>query len=413
MNNVESQIKILVVGDPFSIHCNRFVNLLQETGYQVRLFSCEFFYNIEEHLKDIILYVDQPKIGPVRGVRIKTTWPLEMDCFRWPKSYSLLNKFFGTGSKKRPREKELARVIGKWRPHVVFSLKMQNEGYTVSKTRELMGDGFTSKWIHFNWGTDIEFFGKHPDYVQAHLPKIKKVLELCDFHIADCHRDAVQALKLGLKGLQLGVCLANGGFDLDTLQTIGDEADKSRKVILIKGRQGGYVGKAFHVLHALRMVPRELLEGYKIRVIMATPDVSGAAQFLSYLDGLDYKVIPRVDYRYLLGLFASSRIAISASDVDGSPVFLAESMAMGAFPIHSDMDSVREWVRHGENGFLFPVDDIQALSNCIIDALRQDRLMESAREINLRITKERMNRDNIRQFIKDTIEQKVLKNILH
>lgn len=410
---MSSNIKILVVGDPNSIHCNRFVNLLQEIGYQVRIFSSRFSYNIEEHLKDIVLYVGQLGISPTRGIKLKVTWPWEMDCFRWRKVYYLLDKLFSISAKKIPREKALAGIIERWQPHVVFSLKMQNEGYIVSKTRELMGDSFQSRWIHFNWGTDIEFFGKTPGYKQEHLPKIKKVLELCDFHIADCRRDAAQASQFGFKGLQLGTCIANGGFNLDSLETIRNEADQSRKVILIKGRQGGYVGKAFHVLEALRMVPHELLMGYKIRVIMATPDVSGAVQFLAHLDGLDYKVIPRVDYRYLLGLFASSRIAVSASDVDGTPIFLAETMAMGAFPIHSNMDSVREWVRHGENGFLFPVDDIRALGDCIIKALQQDRLMDSAREINQRITAERMNRTNIRGIIKDTIEQKVLKYNLH
>jgi glycosyltransferase involved in cell wall biosynthesis len=402
-------IKILVLADPASIHANRFVNLLKDIGYRIRMFRSDFYYTFEEHLHDTLIYVALPGLEPSRGLRMYVCWPMVMDCFRWNWFYKTLCRLFKQSPRNRPREIDLVKVIRKWNPQIIFSLKMQNEGYTVAKTREIMGKHFTPQWVHFNWGTDIEYFGKHSDHLQEHLPKIKSVLEQCDFHLADCHRDARQAVEYGLRGVQLGTCLANGGFDLKILRDIGKAADQNRKVIVIKGRQGGYVGKAFHILKALRNVSRNLLKNYKIRIIMATPDVKGAAEFLAYLDGLDYKVLPKLNYHYLLGLFASSRLALSATDVDGTPGFLIEAMAMGAFPIHSDMESIREWITHGENGLLFPVDDINALTRCIIRALTDDSLVESARHTNRQITMERMDRHKIRAFIKDTIEQKILR----
>jgi glycosyltransferase involved in cell wall biosynthesis len=401
-------VKILVVGDPASIHANRFVNLLKEIGYNVRIFHSGFNYKLEEHLNNTVVYVAHPGLEPVRGIRIKVCWPMEMDCFQWRWLYMILRRLYKGDPKDRSRELDLVKIIKKWKPDIVFSLKMQDEGYTVSRAREKMGKAFKSKWIHFNWGTDIEFFGKHADYKTQHLPRIKKVLSSCDFHIADCKRDCLQASEYGFRGISLGHSPANGGFDLDELQQIGKKANPARNVILIKGRQGGYVGKAFNVLASIQKVAG-LLRNYKIRIIMPSLEVKGAAAFLSYHYGLDCKALPRLSYDYLLGLYASSRIAISASDVDGSPLFLLEAMAMGAFPIHSDMDSVREWIRDGENGLLFPVDDIDAIKTCITQAIGDDNLIKSAREINWEITRERMDRNKTREFIKDTIEKKVLR----
>jgi glycosyltransferase involved in cell wall biosynthesis len=83
-------------------------------------------------------------------------------------------------------------------------------------------------------------------------------------------------------------------------------------------------------------------------------------------------------------------------------------MALGALPIHSDMESIREWVEDGVNGLLFPVDDVEALARCIEHGLGDDALVDSARERNWTLAQERMDRGKIRQMIKELIEQRVM-----
>ena len=53
----KSQIKILVVGNPGSIHAARFVNLLQEIGYHVEIFQSEISYDQDEHLKNMVIHI--------------------------------------------------------------------------------------------------------------------------------------------------------------------------------------------------------------------------------------------------------------------------------------------------------------------------------------------------------------------
>jgi glycosyltransferase involved in cell wall biosynthesis len=423
-----AQLKVLVAGDPASIHANRFVCLLQEIGYDVRMFQSAHYFVQEEHLRNTIVYISNIEPGgaweiPVNGNTVVAGFPLEMGYGgRWHAIYAIYlwlwtrltggvaRRVLGRGAPKPARALHLRKVIARWRPGLIISLKMQDDGYTVAEALSTPLAGPRPKWVHFTWGTDIEFFGKHPDYAPAHLPRIRQVLENCDYLISDCNRDQLQAGEFGFRGVKLGQCIAPGGFDLALVGMLREEAGPARDVILVKGREGNFVGKALNVIKALgRIAP--LLKGYRIRFVMATGPVREAVQELAKEHGLDCEVSPFLAYRDLLLCFGRSRLAISASDVDGTPSFLIEAMAMGALPVHSDMVSIREWVEDGVNGLLFPVDDVAALASCIERALSDDPLLSTARERNWELAQERMDRNRIRATVKEWIERRVLASL--
>jgi glycosyltransferase involved in cell wall biosynthesis len=94
---------------------------------------------------------------------------------------------------------------------------------------------------------------------------------------------------------------------------------------------------------------------------------------------------PREIARYL----SDADLFISTSLSDGNNVSLNEAMACGAFPIATDIPANREWIRHGENGFLTGVRDSHALAGLAVQALRQRDLRVRAAEINWEIIQRR------------------------
>ncbi len=123
------KIRILVAGDPASIHANRFVNLLQEIGYEVRVFQSEHYYWQEEHLRNSVLYVSAfnrpPDNGPVNGNILKITHPFEVSYSRW-----IARILAGVSIVKNiqlPSHQRLAKILKSWHPDIIFSLKMQND----------------------------------------------------------------------------------------------------------------------------------------------------------------------------------------------------------------------------------------------------------------------------------------------
>lgn len=413
MDKKPGAIRILVVGEPSNIHTGRFVSLLQEIGYDIRIFRSALCCAVDEHIRNAIIYALPPYPGPFHNNTIKILHPVETECGKFhsellTKIYKFRNELPTLASFFfRDREKDLAKLILKWKPHVVLSIKMQNDGYTVSKVKKMLGNRFKAKWIHFSWGTDLEYYAKHPEQAPDHIPRIKELLSHLDWHIADCKRDTRSAFDFGFKGKALGECLAPGGFDLAYLKRIRAENNENRNVILVKGRHlegegRGVAGRSLNILTALHNMADDI-RGYKIKIFYASEYTKIIAKYLSAIDGLDYEIVPRVPYRKILELYAQSRIAISASESEGTPSFLLEAMGMGALPIHSDVDSVHDWAQHGDNALFFPLDDINALMSCIRRGLEDDELFEKAQRLNWDIVEERADRRKVAEYVKESI----------
>jgi glycosyltransferase involved in cell wall biosynthesis len=104
-------------------------------------------------------------------------------------------------------------------------------------------------------------------------------------------------------------------------------------------------------------------------------------KFIRFLGSVPHEAMP--------DLLTKADIYVSTSLYDGTSVSLLEAMASGCFPVVSDIPSNQEWIRDGENGFLFPVNDEQYLANKIIDAIRDKGLLEKARKENRSISEEK------------------------
>ncbi len=406
-------LRILVAGTAASVHTGRFVLLLQEIGYDVRVFNCSMDYAEDEHIRNTHLYVSHRRASANSNVLQKWPQPLltELTCYAWRlwgRVDSSKQQTFMTWSAHDDRlaASSLEKIVRDWLPDLVISLKMQNDGYAVAKVREIIGDGFP-RWLHFNWGTDIAYFGLDPIERPKHIDRIRAVLEKCDFHIADCDRDVRLAREFGLKGESLGSCIATGGFESDQLSEIRGRHPGPRRNIVVKGRHWPPVGVGMNIVQALAGLTHEL-GGWRVKFMMCTPDVEQAVKALA-ADGAPFEVLPRLPYDELLAEFAQARFTISATNVDGTPLFLAETIALGSVPVHSDLDSVREWVRDGENGLLFAASDIEGLKQKIRVALRDDAFVETASRKNLNIATERMNRQIIRDHVRDLIEHRIMR----
>lgn len=77
----------------------------------------------------------------------------------------------------------------------------------------------------------------------------------------------------------------------------------------------------------------------------------------------------QVSQTELLGWYHWADVFISPSHVDGSSVSLMEALACGLPCLVSDIPANKEWVTDGENGWLFPDGDVDALAAKIIQAM--------------------------------------------
>lgn len=91
-----------------------------------------------------------------------------------------------------------------------------------------------------------------------------------------------------------------------------------------------------------------------------------------------------------------ARSIIIASDDEGFPFALVEGMSSGLVPISTPVGTVTDFVRDGENGFIFPVGDDEALSRIMLrlidDPELHRRLRNQALEIREHVGYEAMTK---------------------
>lgn len=97
----------------------------------------------------------------------------------------------------------------------------------------------------------------------------------------------------------------------------------------------------------------------------------------------------RVSLERLVVLLRTCDVYASAVPTDGVSASLLEAMACGAWPVVTDNEANRLWIRPGVTGDLIPVGDVAATSRAIVDALTDAGRAASASESNRALVCER------------------------
>jgi glycosyltransferase involved in cell wall biosynthesis len=99
-----------------------------------------------------------------------------------------------------------------------------------------------------------------------------------------------------------------------------------------------------------------------------------------------------------------AHVYVSLVSTEGVSASLLEAMACGVFPIVPDIPANRLWIQDGTNGFLVPMEDWRRdqvrgflapptdrtqLADKIVRALRDERLRQSARDINVELVRQK------------------------
>jgi len=130
-------------------------------------------------------------------------------------------------------------------------------------------------------------------------------------------------------------------------------------------------------------------QGHLIRDILSNGGVLEQVTFAGQINNAD---LPR--------FYQMADLYISASHVDGSSVSLMEALACGLPCLVSDIPANKEWVREGENGWLFRDGDVDDLAAKITQALENRKLLPQIGQNARMIAEERADwRKNVQKLL--------------
>jgi len=76
-------------------------------------------------------------------------------------------------------------------------------------------------------------------------------------------------------------------------------------------------------------------------------------------------------------------------------------MSIGCLPVCGDIESIREWIRNGENGILVDPNDAYALSEAVQRGILDEEFRHTAAGRNREIIRERAEVSTVRQQVAD------------
>jgi glycosyltransferase involved in cell wall biosynthesis len=138
------------------------------------------------------------------------------------------------------------------------------------------------------------------------------------------------------------------------------------------------------------------LQGYRVAIYMASPEVKIAAELFSKKTGIPVELVPHCSHEEMMRLYGQARIYVGLSISDAISTSLLEAIVMGAFPIQSCTSCADEWIVDGESGFIVPAEDPEPVSAAIRRAISDDNLVNRAAEINGRTAESRLDENILR-----------------
>lgn len=283
----------------------------------------------------------------------------------------------------------LRRVICSLHPDLVHAMRIPYEGMLAALAQP------SAPLLLSVWGNDFTLHARATPFMRL---LTRHALQRADALHADCQRDIHLARLWGFEDTKLTLVLPGaGGVQLEvfyppagweaTEEAIEREIVERGKTILQPRGFRAYVRNDVF----FRAIPFVLQEEPRARFICPNMLHEPQAEKWVAQAGVEAAVqlLPAQSRAQMAQLYRQARVMVSPSEHDGTPNTLLESMASGCLPVAGDLDSIREWLTHGENGLLCDPGSAFDLAQAMLHALRDNDLYRRARARNLQLVCER------------------------
>lgn len=358
-------MKLCIVGDVHSIHVKRFAHYFLEKGYDVHIIT---------YTQGKLDSGSTHYIGPYEA-------PKRLD-------YRSIKQLFGI--RKRTRG-----IIDELKPDLVHAVYLQDSGFFAALS------GF-HPLVVTALGSDILI---HPYRSTAYRIMTTHILKKAD---------AIQSVgdHLTKKLVELGaspkkIITVPLGVDLSLFRPDVEPMIKEENLII--STRG--LKQIYNVQLLIRAVPNIIKEVEDAKVIIVGDGEEKDALIeltrklklsahVEFMGAVKHEEIPR--------WLRAAKVYVSTSMYDGTSISLLEAMGCGTFPVVSNIEANLPWIRDGKTGFLVPLDDPELLARRIVEAIRNGKLRESAKDKNMGLVKEKADwQDNLKKI--EELYQRMLK----
>jgi len=295
----------------------------------------------------------------------------------------------------------LRSIVESVRPDLVHAMRIPYEGMLAAEALQ----GSRVPLVVSVWGNDFTLHARSSRTIR--ILTQRALARTSALHV-DCERDGRIAPEFGFSS-HAPIFQAPGNLGLDTsFFSTGASDNGLRSELGLEPRHR----VVFNPRGVRSYVRTDVFLRAIPRVLAQVPDaafvclgLAGNAPLERLIDELGIRsavrltsTMPRARVR---DIFRIAELSVSPSLHDGTPNTLLEAMACGSFPVAGDIESVREWIRSGENGLLFDPRSPDACAEAMIRALRDDRLRADSKQRNAQLIAERADEKTVLPRVED------------
>ena len=382
-------MKILFICDLNSIHAQKWIDFFIKRKHDVTVYSTTPFAENFRGLRVFSSSHGSPAVPASAGTWIQKIFE-SIPTVLWTdvlETLFVLKKSFSIRYDTARHRNAVSPIVHQIQPNIIHALRIPNEGFIAARLQTGI------PFVISTWGNDLIYWARK----RLLTGLTRETLGRASLLLSDCERDVRLSREYGyprekpfleLPGsggmskeqLEEGrlslkkrmnfpaASLANAGRpiflslrgfgsqDIDNVPLL--EACRllaklgERFTLILVGRKGGY--RYFKLVH---LIKRYRLEN---KVIL--------------LDELPHKGALRA--------LQSADFYVSIAHNDGLPNSLMEAMTYGAIPLTSDLESIREWVEEGKNGYFFDPSDAPSIARAMERAMHESAKQAVMRRLN-------------------------------
>ncbi len=333
-------MRVLYFSRDYSPHDHRFLAALAGTPHEV------FYLRLE---KDQRQTEDRPVPPEIRQVH----WPGGSRPFRW---------------REVPRRRiQLKRLLADIRPDLIHAGPIQTCAFLSALT------GFRPL-LTMSWGFDLMQDSERNAWWRW---VTRYTLRRSTFFVSDAQVTRDKAVTYGMRG----DCTSVFPWGVD-LQHFKPRKAASPSSLKTKSKVDApftvFCNRSWEPRYGVDVLARAFVrvarerQGASLLLLAGGSMAQPIRQILVQGGALDRTQFPgQISQTDLPRWYHMADLYVSPSHVDGSSVSLMEALACGLPALVSDIPANREWVADGDNGWLFPDGDADALAAGILRAMDQ------------------------------------------